>query len=202
MVGGNGKLFGDNTDARGFMVDLAEQGIDTAALQQGGALLLGAGGSARAVTYALALSGIPVHISARRPEQAQSLIDGLKPHLADKSLIINLQSLPSKINDQKLKFKLIVNCTPVGMWPYVDASPWPDDLPFHPDQFLYELIYNPPDTRLMRQARAGGAGAVNGLGMLLHQGALAWEQWTGIPAPLDAMRSALSPGPEPGSSLG
>ncbi len=191
VVSEDGKLFGDNTDARGFLADLMEQGIEIEALQQGGALLLGAGGSARAVTYALASSGIPVTISARRPEQAQSLIDGLRPHLPDDSSVFNLQSSLSEIKDQELKTKLIVNCTPVGMWPRVDTSPWPGDVPFHSGQFLYDLIYNPLETKLMRQARGSGAGVSNGLGMLVHQGALAWEQWTGVTAPLDAMRLGL-----------
>ena len=87
---------------------------------------------------------------------------------------------------------LIVNCTPLGMTPYVDTSPWPDGLVLRPAQIAYDLVYNPPDTRFLIQARASGAGAINGLGMLLHQGALAWEAWTGQPAPLAAMREALS----------
>jgi len=191
VVGEDGKLFGDNTDARGFLTDLMEMGIEIEALQQKGALLLGAGGSARAVAYALASSGIPVTISARRPVQTHSLIDELQPYFPDDSSIFKLQSSLSEIKDQGLKIKLVVNCTPVGMWPHVDASPWPDDLPFHSGQFLYDLIYNPLATKLMRQARASGAEVSNGLSMLVHQGALAWEQWTGISAPVDAMRQGL-----------
>jgi len=191
VVGKDGSLFGDNTDARGFLADLVEQGIEVQELQRGGSLLLGAGGSARAVAYALASSGIPVTLFARRSEQAQSLIDGLLPHLPNDSSISNLQSPLSENKEQRLKIKLVVNCTPVGMWPHVDASPWPDNLSLHPGQFFYDLIYNPSETKLMRQARASGAAVSNGLGMLLHQGALAWEQWTGVPAPVDAMRLGL-----------
>ena len=194
VVREDGSLFGDNTDARGFLADLVEQGITLGDMQKGGALILGAGGSARAVAYALASAGVPVRIWARRPEQAEQLAADLHPHLGDESLILNFQSSISNTQYQIAKIKFIINCTPVGMSPHSDASPWPDDLPFHADQFLYDLVYNPPETKLMRQARAGGAVASNGLGMLLHQGALAWEQWTGVPAPLAAMRRGLEKG--------
>ena len=180
----DGRLLGDNTDAPGFLADLAEHGVGVEELRQGGALVLGAGGSARAVAYALASAGVPVYVAARRPEQAQSLVAGLRPLFAGLPVACaSLSALPDA--------RLIVNCTPAGMTPHTDASPWPDGLAFRPGQIVYDLVYNPPDTRLMRQARGAGIPACNGLGMLLHQGALAWEQWTGRPAPIEAMRRAL-----------
>jgi len=162
-------------------------------MKEGGATILGAGGSARAVAYALALSGVPVRIFARRPEQVEALVNTLNSHF---SLTSDFRSLTSDLRPPTSDLRpptsvFIINCTPVGMSPHINASPWPDELPFHSGQFLYDLVYNPPETKLMRQARTGGAGASNGLGMLLHQGALAWEQWTGIPAPLAAMRRGL-----------
>ncbi|NOX60879.1 MAG: shikimate dehydrogenase [Chloroflexi bacterium] len=190
VVSEEGRLLGDNTDATGFWRDLVEQGIETEALKEGGALALGAGGSARAVAYALASREIPTRILARRPEQARDLVHSLAPHLPPTS---QLEPHPwADLERLAPAAKLIVNCTPVGMVPNIHATPWPDHLPFRPDQILYDLVYNPRQTRLMRQARAGGARASNGLGMLIHQGALAWEQWTGQPAPLEAMRRAVS----------
>jgi len=64
-------------------------------------------------------------------------------------------------------------------------------VPFRPEQLVYDLVYNPRQTRLMTQAQAAGARAWNGLGMLVHQGARAWELWTGQPAPVDVMRAAI-----------
>lgn len=183
VVGEDGSLFGDNTDAPGFMADLVGHGITVAELQEGGALLLGAGGSARAVAYALAAAGIPTAIHARRPEQAEQLIADLRPHLDDPSLL--------KMEEQRFKTKLIVNCTPVGMHPHSAASPWPQDISLHAEQIVYDLVYNPPETKFMQQARTGDARAINGLGMLIHQGALSWQMWTGQPAPVDVMRSVL-----------
>ncbi len=188
VIGEEGHLFGDNTDAPGFMAALAELDITVEELKEGGVLLLGAGGSARAVAYALASAGIHTHILARRLEQAQQLVTTLRPYLKPVS---PLRPLSSPLSSQTNDYRLIVNCTPVGMSPKINASPWPVDVTLHQDQIVYDLVYNPSDTQFMAQARSRGALAFNGLGMLLHQGALAWEMWTGQPAPIDAMRSVF-----------
>ncbi len=205
VVRPDGALYGDNTDAPGFLADLVEKGLDLDSLAAQGALVLGAGGSARAVAYALAAHGIPTTVLARRPEQAEALVASLLSHLgADspfrnpQSAIRNSPSFPllaawpwTDLAAAAHGAGLVANCTPLGMTPHVDASPWPEDLPFRPDQVAYDLVYNPPQTRFLAQARASGARAFNGFGMLLHQGALAWELWTGQPAPLSPMREAL-----------
>lgn len=190
IVQADGVLRGENTDAPGFLADLHEQGVSLAEVQAGGALILGAGGSARAVAYALAAAGVPTRIHARRPAQAAQLVAALRPHLPDPTLIAQHPSFIT--NDPALMIKMVVNCTPVGMAPQTQASPWPAEARFHPGQILYDLVYTPPDTRLMQQARGGGAHAIGGLGMLLHQGALAWQLWTNHPAPLAAMRVEIN----------
>ena len=76
------------------------------------------------------------------------------------------------------------------MTPRADTTPWPARSPFRPDQAVYDLVYNPADTLLLRQARADGAHAIGGLGMLIWQGALAFQHWTGQMPPVDVMRSA------------
>jgi shikimate dehydrogenase len=85
---------------------------------------------------------------------------------------------------------LIVNCTSLGMTPNSDTTPWPEDVPLRREQVVYDLVYNPPQTTLLRQAAEAGARAIGGLGMLVWQGALAFERWTGQPAPVAVMRSA------------
>ena len=189
LVDSDGRLVGTNTDAWGFARDLEALGLDLKAMRSRGALVLGAGGSARAVAYALAMRLIPTHIFARRPEQAQALVVSLTPYLPRGDLL-HAHSW-SQLPELAPAAGLIVNCTPVGMTPHADASPWPDHLPFHPHQALYDLVYNPPRTRLMAQAQASGARAWNGLGMLVYQGARAWELWTGQPAPVEVMRAAI-----------
>jgi len=189
VVGEDGTLIGTNTDAAGFWQDLQELGAPLNATAASSALILGAGGSARAVAYALASHGIPARILARRPEQARALVASLSPHLSEAD-ILSAHAWP-ELPHLAASSRLIVNCTPVGMFPHADASPWPDDLSFLPEQWVYDLIYNPRQTRLMAQAAVSGARAHHGLGMLVHQGARAWELWTGQPAPVDVMRSAV-----------
>jgi shikimate dehydrogenase len=87
-------------------------------------------------------------------------------------------------------FDLLVNATSVGMWPDQDASPWPEELAMPAHWTVFDLVYNPADTRLLAQARASGATTIGGLSMLVHQGALAFELWTGHKAPLDVMHAA------------
>jgi shikimate dehydrogenase len=189
LVTQDGRLVGTNTDAYGFWRDLEELGIADG-LAGSTALVLGAGGSARAVAYALAQAGIPARVLARRPIQARALVESLRPHLPRPDL---LSPHPwADLGRLAPDSTLIVNCTPVGMAPHSDASPWPEDLPFSPHHLVYDLVYNPRQTRLMSQAQAAGARAWNGLGMLVHQGARAWELWTGRAAPVDVMRAAIA----------
>jgi shikimate dehydrogenase len=86
---------------------------------------------------------------------------------------------------------LIVNTTPLGMVPNTETSPWPSEVPFPRGAAVYDLVYQPPETLLVRSARAAGLPAVAGLGMLIEQAALAFERWTGARAPRDAMWEAI-----------
>jgi shikimate dehydrogenase len=165
------KLIGHNTDVKGFMFDLKrfigdrELGIGN----RRSALVLGAGGSARAVVHALINDGWNVTIAARRIEQAQELAS----HYSDVEPI----ELTSEI--QSFEFQLVVNTTPVGMTPNIIQSPWPDGLPFPRQAMIYDLIYNPRETKLVKDACAAGLIATTGLGMLIEQAALSFEIWTG-----------------------
>jgi shikimate dehydrogenase len=84
-----------------------------------------------------------------------------------------------------------VNCTSLGMTPHVDTTPWDEAVTFRQEQVVYDLVYNPPQTRLLQKADADGATAINGLGMLIWQGAIAFERWTGQLPPVDVMRAAV-----------
>lgn len=183
---GRRQMHGANTDHAGFMADLQAHDIVVAGRN---CVVLGAGGSARAVAYALARHGARVTVCARRVEQAEELTAALAPHVEGATL----QAAPwHTLRDvSSLRAPLIVNTTPVGMHPEVDQSPWPADLPFPDGAELYDLIYNPADTLLMQQARAAGCRAFNGLGMLLRQGALAFALWTGQQPPVAVMAAAL-----------
>jgi shikimate dehydrogenase len=172
----DGKLIGDNTDGAGFLADL-KKGIGNGEWEKS-AIVLGAGGSARAVVYALLNDGWNVTLAARRLEQAEQLASTLPNH---QLLITNYSSLilhPSS---------LLVNTTPVGMFPNVDNSPLPENLSLPSNAFVYDLVYNPSETKLVKTARAQGLSATTGLGMLIEQAALAFTLWTGHTPPRDVL---------------
>lgn len=186
----DGRLIGDNTDAAGFLADLkkflATQNTPSAAKS---ALVLGAGGSARAIVYALASDGWRVTIAARRAKQTGELTGALNRFASGgeiASLPLEAEALRALLDD----LTLVVNATPVGMSPHTEASPWPDGLPL-PRAHVYDLIYNPRVTELVRQAHAAGLSAQTGLGMLVEQAALAFEIWTGRVPPRDLMFAAV-----------
>ncbi len=168
------RLVGFNTDTLGFKRALLETGVE---VQDQACAVLGAGGAARAVVYVLRELGAHLTVYARDVEKAGALrVDG-RP----------LGAL-AEIDPAT---RLIVNTTPVGLSPHVDASPWPAAVPFPPHALVFDLLNNPPQTRLMQQAGQAGLRAVNGWNMLVYQGAAAFEKWTGMAPPVDVMRQAL-----------
>ncbi len=176
------QLVGENTDVDGFLRDLDDRVAENfpgQLIQPGHALVLGAGGAARAVVYALTQRGWQVHLAARRPEQAEQLAAGFS-HLSPAPTAL-AQPLLEAADLARLSLRLLVNATPVGMTPHEEASPWPENLPLPPGCFVYDLVYNPPETRLLRQAKRQGIPAANGLGMLVNQATLAFLRWTGLP---------------------
>jgi shikimate dehydrogenase len=190
----DGVLIGDNTDAPGFWGDLqrfAASDQRSAISVPRSALVLGSGGGARAVIYALLAHGYQVTISARCEDQTQAemLRDDLSA-VSDQIEIICLETDYGTLNSDH--FSLIVNCTPVGMHPLENASPWQDEIPFPKNVAVYDLVYNPRETQFVRQARAAGLPATTGLGMLVEQAALAFERWIGLRAPRDVMRAAVN----------
>lgn len=188
IVGEDGLLTGDNTDAGGFIADLRANGVDP---QGQRVLLVGAGGSARAVVYGLAEAGAgAITVLNRTVDRAQSLIETMTeyfPHVH-----FGVHSFPEGVAALAEEADLIVNCTSLGMHPHVEGLPWDEDVEFLPSQTVYDLIYNPASTRLLQLAGADGARPIGGLGMLIHQGAQAWERWTGEAAPVDVMRRAVN----------
>jgi shikimate dehydrogenase len=179
----NNKLIGDNTDASGFLSDLKKV-LATETLRHGDldALVLGAGGSARAVVYALSKEGWQVTLVARRIEQAKQLASQFEGVYA---IEFKFQSF------QRSNVQLIVNTTPVGMAPDIDQSPWPEKLAFPASAAIYDLVYNPSETKLVREARSQGLNATTGLGMLIEQAALAFEIWTGCRPSREVMSESV-----------
>jgi shikimate dehydrogenase len=177
-------LIGDNTDASGFLKDLNRFRSESQSeiVNRKSAVVLGAGGSARSVVYALCNDSWHVTVAARRIEQAQQLASSFinyQLQITDfSSLIIHHSSL-------------IVNTTPLGMTPNIDQSPLPENLSLPSNAFIYDLVYNPRETKLVRDARSQGLNATTGLGMLIEQAALSFELWTGHKPPRGILRASV-----------
>jgi len=184
------KLIGHNTDAPGFLADLAKFLRNNAPEKK--ALVLGAGGAARAVVYALLNDGWLVTLAIRRMDlaQARTLMESFNSIVGIR--LLNLVLLEAgDLGRLDSGIQLIVNATPVGMFPETDFSPWPSRLPYPDGAVVYDLVYNPRLTRLVQDARASGLRATTGLGMLVEQAALSFACWTGREVPLEVLYGAV-----------
>jgi shikimate dehydrogenase len=181
-------LVGDNTDAHGFLTALRTDGeTDPAGAR---VLLLGAGGAGRAVLVALAQAGAHhVTIANRHRERAEALLQSLTGTLNRQNCaVVDWES--TALHRAAAEADVIVNTTAVGMakGPAPGQSPLPPHV-FRSSQLVFDLIYTPSITPLLRYAAAGGARTLDGLPMLVYQGAAAFERWTDKPAPLKLMMS-------------
>ncbi len=187
VVNREGRLIGYNTDAPGFLESLrADAGFDPAGSR---VVILGAGGAARAVAYALALGGVEsLGIFNRNPSRAEALARDISRSAACELETGDLQGIA--LRRALARADLLVNATSAGMHPHTDEVPLPDPAALRPGLIVYDLVYNPRKTRLLLEAEARGCRVFNGIGMLVYQGALAFELWTGRKAPVAVMRVA------------
>ena len=187
IVNRDGRLTGHNTDGIGFLQALREgagfepRGEDV--------LVLGAGGSARGVVYALARAGVAqLYIANRTLERAERLA-GLSIDSGVAAEAVPLSDAPGAAG----KAALIVNCTSMGMVHGPDETGTPlsaADIP--PTSLVNDLVYNPLETPLLREAAQAGAATLGGIQMLVYQGAASFEMWTGQPAPVPVMLEAAT----------
>lgn len=183
----DGTLFGDNTDVAGFLAPL----MDVADRLQGARMtILGSGGAARAIAYALLTTFEPsrLTLAARTPSSAETIADDLVRF--DPERVVDVRALESA-SDAVRDALLVVNATPVGMHPALDASPWPSADDFDAHHIVYDVVYNPEETRLLREAAERGATVVGGLDMLVGQAAASYAEWTGKEMPIDRVKTAL-----------
>ncbi|MEM7799753.1 MAG: shikimate dehydrogenase [Chloroflexota bacterium] len=180
-------LKGYSTDGTGFLTDLEGYGVT---VSERACIVVGGGGSARAVIFSLIMAGATVYLATRRAEQGQEVVEQLGPHLPPGRLITQrMADIPALT--QAHSEAVVVHTTPVGMTPKVEHSVWNDSWSWPKNGFLYDLVYTPAETKIMQQAKAAGLPAVNGLGMLLHQGAAAFTLWTGLEPDIKVMREAI-----------
>ncbi len=180
----NGKLIGDNSDGRGFILSLMKEGSFDPKGKK--VLVLGAGGASRAVTAKLASEGCKeIALFDIDSNKSKSVADAVNGFFKGIVYVINKE----EIKEKALIADLIVNCTPVGM---KDSDPeLLEESIFNKNQTVYDLIYNPAKTKLLKSAEKKGAKIVNGLGMLVYQGAIAFEIWTGKKPDTEVMLNTI-----------
>ena len=187
IVNRGGRLFGSNTDARGFIASLKSgSGTEPAGRD---VLLIGAGGAARAAAHALADERVgSLTIANRTVSRAASLAVEISQRGVPAR---GIGLLGGRFTEACSRSQLVVNSTSIGMLhgPAEGLSPIPAGA-ISQSCVVYDMVYNPPTTPLLRQAEASGAVGVGGLGMLVHQGAASWSMWMGEAAPVDVMFAA------------
>ena len=180
----DGRLLGFNTDGVGALNALEKNGVEPRGKK---VLLLGAGGAAKAIAYTLSQEVDELVILNRTPKSAIELANLLKQKFKKK---INAGELsPSAVKDNLADSEVLINATSIGMKPNDNqtlvAPEW-----LKPDLVVMDIVYNPLETRLVKDAKAEGAKVVSGVEMLIYQGAASFEIWTACKAPVEVMRKA------------
>ncbi len=179
-----GKLSGFNTDGVGALKALKENDVEVSEKK---VLLLGAGGAAKAIAFALAEEAGGIAILNRAAEKAAVLADALH-HMFGKEIVGGALS-PSAVQKKLQDADILINATSVGMHPNINQSlaapQW-----LKPSLTVMDIVYNPVETKLAKDAKAAGAKVISGVEMLIYQGAASFEIWTGRSAPIEVMRKA------------
>ena len=181
----NGRLFGENTDGKGFVQALKNSGVT---LEGKRIVMLGAGGAARAIAVECALAGAAtVTVLNRTEERAKELAEVLSQHTKTKAAGGKLQPCQKIPADTDI----LINATCIGLHPDADQKPDIDYDTVLDSMVVSDVVFNPADTLFLQEAAKRGARTVNGLGMLACQGALNFTLWTGVEAPLNVMEETL-----------
>jgi shikimate dehydrogenase len=187
VINDDGRLRGLGTDGPGALRALTGAGVE---VRGKNVLMLGAGGASRAIAFTLARQARPAGIELLDIDR--QVLDGLVSDLAE-GTETNISGEP--MSDASLatameRANLVVNCTPVGMHPKTDATVVPAGL-FHSGQAVFDVVYTPLETRLLREAAAKGLQTVSGVEMFIYQAILPFEQFTGSGAPEEVMRRVV-----------
>lgn len=185
VVNKNGKLYGENTDGKGYLKSVRDAGVS---VEGACVTVLGAGGAARAISVECALAGARkiyiINIDREQGEQLAALIRERTNAEAEFILWDGTAEIPAETN-------ILSNATSVGLYPDTDQKPDIHYDGIRADMTVTDVIFNDPNSLFLQEARNRGAKTVNGLGMLVNQGALNFTMWTGVEAPVDVMIETL-----------
>jgi shikimate dehydrogenase len=187
VVKEDGKLIGFNTDGPGALKALVDAGVELAGKK---VLMLGAGGAARAIAFTLAQKGAIRELVLLDINEAflNNLAGDL--HRGTEAAIMPGMLNPTAVEAHMATADLVVNCTPVGMHPKEDATLVPEQL-FRPGQVVFDVVYNPLETKMLRQAKARGLTVIPGVEMFINQAILQFERFAGTGAPEELMRKVV-----------
>ena len=186
MVFRDGKVFGHNTDAKGFIASLNEEGINN--LKGMKVIILGAGGSAQAIVTGLAIEGVSnIVIANRTLEKAISLASEMseKTGISIKGISLNDSNLSEFASNCDLLVSTVTSGMDIRLDPVINLD-W-----LKKDCIVCDIVYTPPETNLLISAKNKGLKTIGGMGMLVNQGAISFQLWTGISPPVKIMREAL-----------
>lgn len=185
IVNDDGVLAGHNTDAAGFLQALLEKGIEPKGKN---VVILGAGGASRAISFILAERNSNIVILNRTLDRAKGLANRLSEILREevRALKLDRENVARALREADI----LVNTTSVGMSPNIDETPVSADF-LKTNLVVFDIVYNPIKTRLLREAEEAGAQTISGLDMLVWQGVLAFEKWTGLRAPFELMKEEV-----------
>lgn len=187
VVHRQGQLLGYSTDGPGALRALAAEGVDPSGRR---VLLLGSGGAARAIAFTLGTLDPPPQLEILGVVPAE--LETLGADLRNKTpMAVTTRSLDAgALTDALAAAEVIIHATPIGMTPKTDASIVPADQ-IQPTHVVFDVVYTPLETKLLRDAKAAGAKAVPGIGMFVQQAAIQFEMWTDRDAPLDVMTQTV-----------
>lgn len=186
VINKDGKLIGYNTDGAGALEALKIGNGDPTGKK---VVLLGAGGAARAISFSIAPFASRLVVLNRTRSKAISIVEAIKKRLNIK--IVGDKLTINTLSRELLDTELLINTTSVGMFPKIDETLVGGHL-LKPKMVVFDIIYNPPETRLLREATASGAKTLNGINMLVNQGALSFKLWSGLKPPINVMLGAIN----------
>lgn len=191
IVNRNGRLFGTITDGTGFMRAVAAEGIDIIGKK---ITLIGAGGAGTAIAVQAALDGVAelaiFNIRDGSYTNAERTIEKINAHTACRASLHDLADMAA-MRRELADSVMLVDATGMGMKPLEDVSPFEDASLLRPDLVVFDVVYSPRETKFLKFCRENGCRTLNGLGMMLYQGAEAFELWLGKQMPVDYLRELL-----------
>lgn len=188
VINDNGKLIGHNTDGKGYVKSLEDEGITVEGKRF---VMAGAGGAARSIAIQLALDGAQeITIFNRTLDKAKEICEIINKNIPN-CKVMTTGYEENQLKQQLKKADVLINCTSLGMAPHEEKSIITNPELLHTDLIVSDIIYFPAKTKLLQMAEDAGCKVINGVGMIIGQGALAFKIWTGLDMPIDYVKEGI-----------